>query len=321
MNASFTTLIATTLQNYSNKILDNIVSNNAALYFMKKAGNIQVVGGGRQFVEQLLWRANTSFAARASMDTILTPVTDAITAAVYEVKVVSGSIVIPTLDVAKNSGSKEKLIDYTKAKIMEAEVSMGEVLGDQMFTATPGANDMDSLPYLISTTPSTQTDVGDIDSSNSAYSYWRNYVYTTSSISTFNSTQNGLNAIDTSLNASTFGRMGPKLIITTKKNYTLYQLSLTSNARYMNMDLGDAGFKALQYATIPFVFDDNCPANYLYGIDTESIKLKVLAQGNLKQTAFQIATDQLASSALMYLFGNLTCNSRRTNFVIGTISG
>jgi len=44
--------------------------------------------------------------------------------------------------------------------------------------------------------------------------------------------------------------------------------------------LGNAGFKALQYATIPLVFSDNCPAGNLYGIDTQSIRLKIINQGN-----------------------------------------
>lgn len=321
MNPNFTTLIATTLQNFSNKIMDNVILNNATLYFMKKAENIKIVSGGRQFVEQLLWRTNSSFGARASLDPIPTPVTDPLSASQWNIKVISGSIVLPTLDVAMNAGSKEQLIDYARTKSVEAETSMSNVLGAQLMNTNVTSVDFDSIPRIIANVPTAQTDVGGIDSSTSANAAWRNYVYTTA-VSAFNTSQNGLNAIDTSLNASTFGRMGPKLMVTTKAIFTLYQLSLTPNVRYTpDMAMGNVGFKALQYATIPIVFDDNCPAQRLYGIDTEAIKLKMLGQGNFKQTPFQMKFDQLAEAALLYVFGNLTCDQRRTSFVITTISG
>ena len=319
-NSNFTTIIATTLQNFSNKILDNIITNNSTLYFLKKKDNIKVVGGGRQFVEQLLYKTNSSFAARGGLDTITTPVTDAITASEWDIKVVSGSIVLPTLDIAKNSGSKEKLLDYAKAKALEAEVSMGEVLGDQLYNTAVGDNDFDSVPFIISETASADTmTVGGINSSGN--SYWQNYSHDTA-VSTFNASQNGWNAIDTSINQATFGRMGPKLLVTTKAIFTLCQLGLTSLQRYTNApDTGSIGFKTLEYAGIPIVFDDNCPAGNMYGIDTDSVKLKVLSQGNLRQTPFQMKYDQLAEAALLYIFGNITCNSRRTNFRIDSITG
>lgn len=320
MNTNFTTLIATTLQNFSNKLLDNIVNNNATLYFMKKSENIQVVQGGRQFIEQILWKTNSSFGARGGLDEIPTPVTDSVTASEWNIKVVSGSIVLPTLDVAKNSGSREQLIDYARAKSIEAETTMGNVLGAQLMNTNVTTSDFDSIPRIIATVPTAQSDVGGIDSSNSVYSYWRNYVYSTA-VTAFNTSQAGLNAIDTSLNQATFGRMGPKLMVTTKAIFTLYQLSLTPNQRYTDTQTtGNAGFKALQYAFIPIVFDDNCPAGRLYGIDTESVKLKMLNQGNFRQTPFQMKINQLAESALLYVFGNITCNSRRTNFVITSIT-
>jgi hypothetical protein len=319
-NSNFTSIIAMTLQNFSNKILDNIITNNSTLYFLQQKGNIKVVGGGRQFIEQLLYKTNSSFAARGGLDTITTPVTDAITASEWDIKVVSGSIVLPALDVAKNSGSKEKLLDYAKAKALEAEVSMGEVLGDQLYNTAVGANDFDSIARIISEDASTETiNVGGIN--GSASSYWRNYSYDTV-VGTFNVSQNGWNAIDTSINQATFGRMGPKLMVTTKAIYTLCQLGLTSLQRYTTVpEKGSVGFKTLEYAGIPIVFDDNCPSGNLYGIDTDAIKLKVLAQGNLRQTPFQMKYDQLAEAALLYIFGNITCNSRRTNFVIDSITG
>lgn len=319
-NANYSTLIATTLENRSDKIFDNVISNNALLYMLRKSGNIKVVSGGRLFLHPLLYKTNSSFAARGSTDTIALPITDPLTDSQWSVKVISGSVVLPALDVAMNAGSREKLLDYAMVKEMEAQTSMEEVLGDQLFNTSVGADDFDSIPRIIGTAPSADTDVGGINSSTSANSYWRNYAYTTA-ITSFSGSQTGINQIDTALNSSTFGKQGPTLIVTTKAIFTYYMLSLTSNVRYSNLEMGDAGFKALQYATIPFVFDDNVPANRLYGIDTNAVKLQVLAQGNFKRSPFRWKQDQLVESSLLYLFGNLTCGSRRTNFVLSSISG
>ena len=180
---------------------------------------------------------------------------------------------------------------------------MGEVLGDQLYLTTTTGNDFDSIPEIIAEDVTVTSSIGGINQSDN--SYWRNYSYDTA-VTAFNTSQAGLNAIDTSLNEATFGTRGPKLMTTTKAIYTLYQLGITTNQRYAPVDMGNAGFKALQYATIPIVFDDNVPTGNLYGIDTDSLKLKVLSQGNMRQTPFQMKFDQLAEAALLYLFGNLT---------------
>lgn len=321
-NANYSTIITSTLRNQSPKIFDAVVTNNALLFHLKKAGNIRVVSGGRVFTHPILYKKNSSFAARGANDTITLPITDPVTEAEYSVKTVSGSIVLTLIDLAKNAGNKEKLKDYTEIKKMEAEVSMGEVMGDQAFGDGSGANDWDGLQKLISEDPSNQTDVGGIDPSASGNEYWRNYSHGTQ-VTAFNTSQAGFNAIDTSINESTFGRMGPKLMITTKAIWTLIQLGMTVNMRYATVDQaeGKQGFKALQYAGIPIVFDDNCPAEALYGVNTEAIRLQALSHGNMKQTPFQIKDDQLVESALLYFFGNLTAGDRRTSFVIDSITG
>ena len=315
-NTNFTTLIASTLQNFSQKIFDNVTTHTTLTRFLKEKGNIKIVGGGRQFIHQLLYQKNTSFGSRASMDTISLPTTDPISASEWEIKVLSGSIVLPELDIAKNAGSKEKLLDYANAKRMEAEVSMAELLSDQIWKESTGDNDFDSIPEIINEDPTAA--VGGIN--GSAQSFWRNVSYGTT-VSAFSANNAGINAIDTALMDATHGTQGPKLIVTTKAVFTLYNNSLASNVRYNNTKSGDAGFKELYYADMPFVADADCPSANLYGIDTDNLKLQVLAQGNFGQSPFKWSTNQLAQSSLMYLFANLTCGSRRTNFVIDSITG
>lgn len=322
-NTNFGSLATTTLQNFANEIFDGVVTNNALLFHLRKAGNIKIVGGGRQFTHPVLHKQNDSFAAISKLGTIPTNIQDDITRAVYDIKVVAGSIVLSQVEQAMNAGDKEKLIDYVEEKKMSAEVAMSEVLGDQLFNTAvtaSGSDNFDSIPYLINTVPTAQTDVGGIDSSASSQTFWRNYVHATA-VTAFGTSQAGINAMDLVLNNSTYGRQGPKIIITTKAVYTLYNLALTANVRYSKLEDGDAGFKNLLYATLPVMFDDNCPTGRMYFIDTDSLKLQVLSQGNMVMSAFEQAHNQLVSIALMSLMGNLTCGSRRTQGVIASITG
>lgn len=317
-NASFTTLVTTTLSNFGKEIFDNVVSNNALLNILQKSGNIKVVGGGRTFTHPLRHKLNSTFAARAKRDVIPLDIQDHITRSEFNVKVVDGSVALDEVELAMNAGSREKLIDLLEEVKASAEVSMSEVLGDQVFNTTAGANDLDGIPRLISTTPSLQSDVGGIDSTGNTY--WRNQIYATN-VTAFGTSQAGLNAMSTLYNLCLFGRQGPTCIITTKAVMTLYELSLTANARYTKMDVGDGGFKTLMYSTIPMYFDDNCPSGRMYFIDTNSMLFQVLKEANMKMTDFQQTQDQLTKSALMYIACNLTTGQRRTSGVINSITG
>jgi len=320
-NTSYSTLITTTLQDHGKEIFDAVSTNNALYWLLKRNGNIKVRSGGRKFNHPLIYATNSSFAMYDKLGTISLPVTDNITRAEYDIKVAAGSIVLSTIDLAMNAGDREKLLDLADEKKMEAEISMSELLGDQVFGTGAAATSFGGLQYLIHETPSSQTDVGGITASSaSGNTYWKNEAYATV-VSGFNTSDEGLTAMNTALNNATFGRQGPKAIFTTKTIYGLYEVGLTSNIRYANTDLADAGFRNLQYTTLPVLFDDNCPSGNLYMVDTDSLWLQVLAQANMEVTQFQIMEDKLASSALMYLAGNLTTGSRRTQVVMNSITG
>ncbi len=313
-HASWATLATTTLQNFGKEIFDAVTTNTALLWMLKKADNIKVVSGGRQFLHPVIHQKNPSFQMYDKMAAISTDLTDGVTYTVYDIKVAAGSIALSTIDMAMNAGSKEQLLDYADVKRREAELSMSELLGTQVWADMSPSTEFGGLAYLITSTSSTDTHApGGISSANAGGTggWWNNQ--TQASLGTgFNSSSTGITAMAKMMNDCTFGKQGPTAIFTTKSIYGLYEVGLVANQRYTNSELADAGFKNLMYATVPVLFDDNCPTYYMYFIDTNSLWLQVLAQANNKITQFQLKDDQLAQSALMYLAGNITCGSRRT---------
>jgi len=311
-NSSYTRIITQTLQNHGTEIFNAVAQNNAFLYMLQKRENIKIVRGGRTFTHPIRFANNASFKMYGKLDPIDTPIPDNLTRAEYQIKVAAGSLVISTLEEAQNSGDREKLIDLIEFCRMDAEDSMANLLGAQVFATGTNSNDFGGLALLINSSPSTQSDVGGINPSTSGNTYWRNIVG--SPVTAFNTSNEGVTAMNALMTLATFGRFGPTAVFTTKTVYNLYELSMTSNIRYQSTELstGDTKFLHLAYGTLPVLFDDNCTTDVLYMVDMDSLWLQVLAQGNNRITSFEPSHNQLSRTALMYLFGNLTCGSRRT---------
>jgi hypothetical protein len=312
--ATFSKLVSTTLENLPAEVFDAVSTNNALLYMLQKRGNLKVVSGGRSFTHPIYYKANTSFKSYAKTATIDTPLMDDITRAEYPIKIIGGSVVISLLEEAMNAGNKEKLIDLVEETVTRAKISMAEELGNQVFKDGTGDNDFDGLQHLISAAPSVApTDVGGINPATTGNEYWRNQIASASGTDFSSSAAASLAQMSALVGACTFGRQGPRIVVTTKTLYAEYEGLLSSNLRYVTTELGEAGFMHLAYQTMPVVFDDNCPSLTMYFIDTDNLWLQVLARGNMELTDMQPSHDQLLRVALLYLFGNLTTGSRRTN--------
>ena len=288
-NSSFTTAITRTLQNHSKEIFDAVSSNNALFYLMNKAGSIKMSSGGRSFTHPVYHTANTSYKMYSPLEVIDTPIMDDYTRAEYDIKVGAGSFVLSLVELAKNAGDKEKLLDYGEMVKKAGEISMEELMGAQVYADGTNAKDFDGIPFLVNSSPSTQTDVGGIDSS--ANVYWRNIVGTT--ITAFNTSSAGIKSMEAALLDATKGTKGPTVVVTTKANYRLYMLAMTDQIRYTSKDLilGDKSFTHLAFGTIPVIPDDNCPTNGMYMLDLTSLWLQILSKGNFKITQFQPSHD------------------------------
>ena len=307
MNTSYGRLVTETLQHHGTEIFDAVSTNNALFFMLKKRGNIKVVAGGRVFTHPIYWKQNSTFGSIAKLGTIPTGLQDDLTRAEYPIKVVAGSLNLSIMEEAMNAGNKEKLIDMAREVREGAEISMREVMGDQVWKDGTLPNDFDGLQHLV-VAASTVGTVGGINRATAANAAWRNQIGT--NITTFSS--QGQSRWNNLLNSCIFGTQGPTCVFTTKAIYALYEASLTTNMRYYQTELADSQFRHLAFATLPVLFDDNCPTNECYFLDLNSLWLQLLARGNFKVTPFQDSINQLSKVAKMFVFGNLTMGSGRT---------
>ena len=297
-----------TQPNFGDEVFDGISTNNAFVWMMRQAGNIKVTEGGRTFTHPLMFALNTSFAARSHDKTIPTPDPQTHTHSEWNVRTIDGSITQFTLHQAMNQG-KPVILKYLEEKKQSAITSMTEVLGDELVDGTGTDPSWDSIETIISTTNTTT--VGGIAGSDAS---WQNNV--TASGGGFNSSNNGITDWDTCVRSTTFGTHSPRALFTTSAVFGFYYISQAGNIRYYNEELADAHFEHLNFGRRPVLWDDNIDTGLTYFVDTDSLWLQVLKQGNLVTTKFIPSSNQLSDVALMYLFGNLTTGSRRTQGVV-----
>ena len=300
--------LSRTQPNFGDEVFDGISTNNSLVWMLRQSGNIKVTEGGRTFTHPLMYALNTSFAARAHDGTVSTPDPQTHTHSSWDIRVISGSITLFKLHQAMNQG-KAAILNYLQEKKQSAITSMTEVLGDELVDGTGTTPSWDSLETIIATTNTTT--VGDIAGSDAS---WQNYSAATGGA--FNTSNNGITAWDLAVRSCTFGNKSPRAIFTTSAVYGLYYISQAGNIRYYNEELADAHFEHLNFGRRPVLWDDNIDSGRTYFVDTDSLWLQVLKQGNLVTTEFMETTNQLSSTALMYIFGNLTTGSRRTQGVV-----
>ncbi len=300
-----------TQPNFGEEIFDGISTNNALVWMLRQAGNIKVSEGGRVFTHPLMFALNTSFAARAHDASIPTPDAQTHTHSEWAVNTISGSITLFKLHQAMNQG-KPVILKYLEEKKQSAITSFTEILGDEIVAGTGTAPHWDSLGTIASTTNTTT--VGSIAGSDAT---WQNYAAATVAFSTANA---GITAMDLAVRSCTFGNKSPTAIFTTSTVFGYYYISQAGNIRYYNEELADAHFEHLNFGKRPVLWDDNVPSGRMYFVDTDSLWLQVLSKGNIVTTDFLPSATQLSDSAMMYIFGNLTTGSRRTQGVVSAIT-
>src|SRR3990167_2380554 len=180
-NSAVSDIIATTIQNRSEELADNVTNNNALLRRLKRKGNVRPVTGGNVILEEIMYtEASTinvnSYSGYEVLD--ITP-NSPISAAQFSLTQYAGAISISGLEILQNSG-KEALIDLLEGrqKITEAQL-MNRMDYDCYQDGTGNASkNITGLAAAIPDDPTTGT-YGAI--SRASYSFWRSQVYDASS--------------------------------------------------------------------------------------------------------------------------------------------
>lgn len=322
-------IVGTTLADWAPEIADSVSDRNAFMAYMKtkdkanegKGGyrsRMVTVEGGSEFRETVFFNLNSTFKGYADRATIDTAVGNPIKEAQYAHKIVAGSINISLLEEAQNT-TKYQIHNLAKVKKQEAEISMAEVMGAAALS--DGSTDPlipGGLQYLV---PVSDGTVGTID--GAAVTSWRPN-RDTSGITAWNTSDEGLIALDALFERCTRGTEKPDAIVTTVAVKSLINIMMIKNHSIQvsqNEDMAKLGYDTIKYRGATVMADDNVPAGYLYLVNTGFTRFQVLSKGKFQMTDMKQPVGGLYNVAQLYVFCNFTSGALRLNGLMTGIAG
>ena len=253
-NPSITDVIATTIQNRSAVIADNVTKNNALLARLKQRGNVKKFSGGNVIMQELSFAENGNAGWYSGYETLPVAAQDVISAAQYDIKQCAVPVTVSGLEQLQNAG-KEQIIDLLEGRISVAESTMANMISQGLYSdgTGSGGKEITGLKAQVSVAPATGT-VGGID--RATWAFWRNQ--------TFDATTDGGSAT-TAANIQQYmntlwakmvrGTDRPDLIVMDNAYWGFYMASLQAIQRFSSSADANLGFVSVKFMDADVVLD------------------------------------------------------------------
>jgi len=272
-STEITDIVATTIENRSGVMADNVTDNNALLQRLKSKGKVKPFSGGDVILQELSYEdANTNNAnSYSGYETLDVTPNSPITASRWDIKQYASAVSMSGLEMLQNAG-KEQIIDLLDGRMEIAESQLTNLISTDVYGdgTTNSGKALTGLQAIIADTPTSGT-VGGID--RATWSFWQNVSYDASSdgggAATSANIQSYMNATALQL---VRGTDSCDLIVADNNYYKLYLESLQTIQRITSEEMGAAGFSSIKYygtgKAVDVVLDGgvggNCPTDHMY---------------------------------------------------------
>lgn len=321
-NTQITDILATTIENRSRKIADNVTNNNALLSRMSQRGKIKTFSGGHKIMQELSFSENSNAGWYSGYDILPVGVSDVISAAEFDIKQCAVPVIISGLEQLKNSG-REQMIDLMESRLQVAESTMSNMITEGLYSDGMGAGgkQIQGLDAMIPLDP-TATQYGGID--GSVYPFWQNEVSNQTA-----GTDSGGGLDPTAIQGywnqlyseMVRGADQPDLIMCDGTVWNTYVASLQNNQRFSNTNTGDAGFTSVKFMGSDVVLDGGiyngnfgtgAPAGTAYFLNSNYLHYRPHSARNMVSLSpnRRYSTNQDAEVQILAWAGNLTCSGR-----------
>lgn len=303
---NYTDIMATTIENRSKKVADNVTKNNGVLNQLEKGGRIKTFAGGTKILQEMSFAENANGGWYSGYDLLPVGVSDVISAAEYNIKQAAVPVVISGLEKLQNAG-KERMIDLMDSRISVAESTMSNLISGGIYSDGTGSSgkEIDGLDAAVPVDPTTGT-YGGID--RATWTFWRSQILDTSGL-TSATIQNAFNTLWSSL---VRGMDRPDLIMVDNAIWTLYTESLQAQQRFASPDVGDSGFPTLKYMGADVILDGGiggfCPVGTAFFLNTKYLHYRPHSACNMVPLSpnKRYSTNQDAEVQILGWAGNLT---------------
>lgn len=313
--STIATVLASVLTKSRKKLIMASIRSNAFMAWAFATNRVEYEDGGAQIGNPLTVGRNPNIGSYEYYDQLPVGQTNEFITLNYTWSRVAGTVIISDQEEDENKG-EAVIFKLMKAKMDVLEESIKEKFSEYLYAAGGGTDPL-GLPSLIPDDPTTGT-LGGVN--RATETQWRTSSYN------FAGALNATNieeAFDDVLLDLTLKGDKPDLILCGRNILRLYRaavrdkivlnLSDTSNGKRM-MDLG---FGGLSHQNIPMLYDEDCPVNKVYFINSKYIRLHILRHVNMKVKELNSPWDTDASGSRIVWQGQF-CNWKayRTHAVV-----
>ena len=302
-----TDIVATTIENRSKKLADNVTKNNALLARLSQRGNVRTVSGGSLIFEEISFAENGNVGWYSGYDLLPVAAQDVISSAQYDFKQAACPVIISGLDQLRNSGPQQ-MIDLLDGRIKVAESSMMNLLAQGVYSdgTAAGGKQVGGLNLLVPVNPLVGI-AGGID--RNLWPFWRSKTTTAGAALTAATVQAAFNAMWASL---VRGMDRPDLIMVDNFMWSIYMASLQAQQRFTNPSSAKLGFPSIEYMDADVVLDGGiggyAVTNTAYFLNTKYLFWRPHADRNMVPLApnRRYAINQDAEVQIIGWAGNMT---------------
>jgi hypothetical protein len=273
-NPSITDIIATTIQNRSGVIADNVTKNNALLSRLRQRGNVKKFSGGNVIMQELSFAENGNAGWYSGYETLPVAAQDVISAAQYDIKQCAVPVTISGLEQLQNAG-KEQIIDLLEGRISVAESTMANMIAQGIYSdgTGSGGKEITGLKAMVATAPATGV-VGGID--RATWNFWRNQVFDATTDGGGATTAANIQQYMNTLWAKMVrGTDRPDLIVMDNAYWGFYMASLQAIQRFTSDMDANLGFVSVKFMDADVVLDGGLggfmAAKTMYMLNTKYI--------------------------------------------------
>jgi hypothetical protein len=308
--ANVSDIVATTIQNRSRTIADNVTKNNALLAKLNERGNVKPASGGNVIFQELSFAENGNAGWYSGYDLLPVAAQDVISAAEFAWKQLACPVVISGLEDLQNSG-KEAFIDLLESRIAVAEATMMNKLAGGVYADGTGfgGKELTGLNAAVPVTPNSGV-YGGID--RATWTFWRSKV---ADVNTYNSAptpvQKTFNDIWSKL---VRGVDRPDLIVVDTIMWNNYVSELQAQQRFTDPKTASFGFPTIKFMDADVVLDGGiggfCPSKTAFFLNTKYLFLRPHSRRNMVPLSpnKRYAINQDAEVQILAWAGNLACS-------------
>lgn len=319
-NSAITDIIATTIQNRSGELADNVTNNNALLKRLKQRGNVRPFGGGNVILEEIMYPDTTTQNANSysGYETLNITPNSPISAAQFSITQYAAAVTISGLEMLQNAGDQQ-IIDLIDGRMEIAEAQLINRIASDIYGDGTG-NSGKNITGLAAAVPDAPTSgvYGGIDRSTWAFWQSKKYSGTTdggAAVSAAN-IQQYMTALALKL---VRGTDRADLIVADANYFQLYVNSLQAIQRVQSEENAGAGFSTLKFygggQSADVVFDggfyqgglSGATSNHMWFLNTKYINFRPHKDRNFTAIGGERqAVNQDAIVKLIGWAGNLT---------------